>query len=210
MAYAKGGENGNTPGVSVLPEIISNYVGVPYGAPSGYTAPASSYIGPAVITKGVYNQPLYLMTAAEAQFLLAEAAYKYGGTVTFPSTAQQYYEQGVMESFRLLGVPGYAAKATTLLTSGIYNADWNASTDKLHAIWMQKWLALVDFGGFEAWTEYRRTNYPPIPLSAGAPVTQPVPVRLFYPNTELGSNQANTPVQAADVVFTQRLFWDVD
>lgn len=48
-----------------------------------------------------------------------------------------------------------------------------------------------------------------IPLSAGAPATQPVPVRLYYPNTEVGAN-SKTPSQAADVVFTSRLFWDVD
>jgi hypothetical protein len=208
IAYAKGGESTN-PGVSTQPEIITNYVGVPYGAPSGYTAPSTSYIGPSVITKGKYNNPLYLITASESQFLLAEAAFRYGSQVTFPKTAQQYYEQGVIESFRLLGVPDYQAKANTLLTSGIEEAAWSASPDKLRAIWMQKWLALVNFGGMEAWTEYRRTNYPIIPKSAGAPTTQPVPLRLYYPNTEVGAN-SNTPSQSADVVFTSRIFWDVD
>ena len=208
VAYAKGGE-GSTSGVSSVAEVTSNYVGVPYGAPSGYTAPSTSYIGPSVIAKGVYNNPLYLITAAESQFLLAEAAFRYGSQVTFAKTAQQYYEQGVIESFRLLGVPNYADRANTLLTSGISESDWTASADKLKAIWRQKWLALVNFGGLEAWTEYRRTNYPNIPLSAGAPATQPVPVRLYYPNTEVGAN-SNTPKQAADVVFKNRLFWDVD
>ncbi|HEU4901284.1 MAG TPA: SusD/RagB family nutrient-binding outer membrane lipoprotein, partial [Flavisolibacter sp.] len=115
----------------------------------------------------------------------------------------------VRESFRLLGVPNADARATALLTSGIADADWTASTDKLHAIWMQKWLALVNFGGLEAWTEYRRTNYPPIPESAGASAGAAVPVRLYYPNTEVGAN-SNTPKQATDVVFKNRLFWDVD
>jgi hypothetical protein len=210
MAYAKGGENPNNAGVSTVPEIVSNYVGVPYGAPSGYTAPSTSWIGPAVLTKGKFNLPLYLMTAAEAQFLLAEAAYKYGSSVTFASSAQEYFELGIRESFRLLGVPDAATKAATLYNSGIDMFSWTASPDKLKAIWMQKWLALVDYEGFEAWCEVRRTNWPPIPLSAGAPTSQKVPVRLFYPNTELGSNQANTPVQAATVVFDSRLFWDVD
>lgn len=208
MAYAKGGESG-TSGVSTAPEIVENYVGVPYGAPSGYTAPSTSYIGPSVIAKGKYNNPLYLITAAESLFLQAEAAYRYGTQVTFPMTAQQYYETGVRESFRLLGVPSADTRATTLLTSGIADADWTATTDKLHAIWMQKWLALVNFGGMEAWTEYRRTNYPPIPESAGAAVGAAVPVRLYYPNTEVGAN-SNTPKQATDVVFKNRLFWDVD
>jgi hypothetical protein len=210
IAYARGGESGTNAGVSTVAEVVSNYVGVPYGSPSGYTAPSTSYVGPSVITRGQYNKPLYLITAAEAQFLLAEAAHRYGGTVTFPKTARQYYEQGVTESFRLLGVPEYAAKVTELLTSGKENADWSASPDKLKAIWTQKWLALVNYGGAEAWAEYRRTNWPTIPESAGAPAGQKPPVRLFYPNTEVGSNQANTPVQDANVVFESRLFWDVD
>lgn len=208
IAYAKGGESG-TSGVSTAPEIVDNYVGVPYGAPSGYTAPSTSYIGPAVIAKGKYNNPLYLITAAESLLLQAEAAYRYSAQVTFPMTAKDYYEQGVRESFRLLGVPTASARATELLTSGKQDADWTASTDKLKAIWMQKWLALVNFGGLEAWTEYRRTNYPTIPESAGASVGAAVPVRLYYPNTEVGAN-SNTPKQATDVVFKNRLFWDVD
>jgi hypothetical protein len=218
MAYARGGE-GSIAGFSSIAIVngaydstldkVSSYVGVPYGAPSGYTAPSTSYIGPSVIVKGQYNKPLYLITAAESQFLLAEAAFRYGSQVTFPKTAQQYYEDGVRESFRLLGVTNYLGRANALLTSGLPEADWTASPDKLKAIWTQKWLALVNFGGMEAWAEYRRTNYPNIPLSAGAPTTQPVPVRLYYPNTELGAN-TNTPAQASNVVFTQKLFWDVD
>ncbi|HET7896805.1 MAG TPA: SusD/RagB family nutrient-binding outer membrane lipoprotein, partial [Flavisolibacter sp.] len=209
IAYAKGGESSSTPGVSSTTELTANYVGVPYGAPSGYTAGTTSYLGPAVITKSVYNNSLYLITAAESQFLLAEAAQRYGAQVTLPKSAKQYYEQGVMESFRLLGVANATDRANTLLTSGFDLADWSASPDKLKAIWMQKWLALVNYNGMEAWTEYRRTGFPNIPLSVGAPTTQPVPVRLYYPNTEVGAN-SNTPKQASDVVFTSRIFWDVD
>jgi len=209
-AYAKGGENGNNPGVSTQPELVSNYVGVPYGAPSGYTAPSTSYLGPAVITKGIYNRPLYLIIAAESQFLLAEAVQRYGATLGLPLTAQQYYEQGVRESFRLLGVANPVTNANLVLTSGIAESDWAASPDKLKAIWKQKWIALANFEGQEAWSEYRRTNYPNIPPSAGAPVGQKPPVRLFYPLSELGSNQANVAAQGTIDVFTTRLFWDVD
>ncbi len=210
IAYAKAtSSEGSTPGVSAGVEVTSNYVGTPYGAPSGYTAGSTSWIGPSIITKGKYNNPLYLITAAEAQFLLAEAAFKYSA-VTFSKTAQQYYEQGVIESFRLLGVTDPNTRANALLTSPFENASWTASTDKLKAIWTQKWLALVNFSGMEAWTEYRRTNTPAIPLSAGAPASQKPPVRLFYPNTELGSNEANTPPQDANVVFDSRIFWDID
>ncbi len=206
IAYAKGGENTNNPGVSAQPELVSNYVGVPFGAGSGYTAQATSYVGPSVLVKGQYNKPVILMTAAESQFLLAEAKERYGASVTIPSSSQQYYEQGVRESFRLLGAT--SAQATALLTGGATEADWAASPNKLQAIWKQKWYALVNFTGFEAWTEYRRTNYPVTPPSISA--STPPPVRLYYPSTEKGSNDANVSAQGAINVTTSRLFWDVD
>jgi hypothetical protein len=82
--------------------------------------------------------------------------------------------------------------------------------DKLKAIWQQKWLALTNFGGLEAWTEYRRTNFPVIPKSASASASAVPPVRLYYPDTELGSNGENVKAQGTINVSTSRLFWDVD
>jgi hypothetical protein len=151
------------------------------------------------------------MTAAESFLLMSEAKVRYA-TVNLPLAAKDYYEQGVKESFRLTGTTTkYGAdKATTLLASGIDLADWNASADKLKAIWMQKWLALVNYGGLEAWSEFRRTNYPNIPPSASAPVGQKLPLRLYYPSTEVSSNGANVAKQGTIDVFNTRLFWDVD
>lgn len=208
MAYAKGGENGNTPGKSTQAEIVSNYVGVPFGIASGFTASSSSYIGPSLITKGVFNAAYILMTAAEVQFNLAEAKQRYA-SVSFAGTAQSYFEEGVKQSFRTLGVPNAAANATALLTSGKDLSDWSASTDKLKAIWQQKWLALMNFGGLEAWTEYRKNNFPNIPQANTVTDTKR-PLRLFYPNTEGGSNAANVSAQGTIDVFSTRLFWDVD
>lgn len=205
LAYAKGGEKGSTPGVSTQPEIIANYVGVPFGVASGFTAPASSWIGPSLLVKGQYNRPVVLMTAAEIQFALAEAKQRFPA-VTLPGTAQSYYEEGVRQSFRVTGVANDAAQANVLLTSGIANADWAASADKLAAIAYQKWVALCNFSGLEAWTEYRKSNLPVTPQSPGVPSTDR-PLRFFYPNSESGSN---TNVPTGIDVFKTRLFWDVD
>ena len=205
LAYANGGEDGNNPGVSKIAEVVSNYNFVPFGIGSGYAAPSTPYPGPALIVKNQYNKPVYLMPAAEVFFLLAEAKQRYGAAVTLSGTAQSYYEQGVKESFRLTGTA--AAAANTLITSGIDLADWNASPDKLKAIWMQKWLAMVNYQGLESWAEFRRTNFPNIPPSASAPAGQKLPVRLFYPQGEAGTNP-NVP--GGIDVFNTRLFWDVD
>lgn len=205
LAYPRGGQGVN-------PEIVANYVGVPFGASSGYLSQNTSYIGPSQIVKGEFGRPMILMTNAEVQFLLAEAKQRYGAAVNIPNTAQQYYEQGVRESFRTTGTStAYgAAAATTLLTSGLDLADWAASPDKLKAIWMQKWLALTNYSGLEAWCEFRRTNFPVTPPSLSTSPTQPLPLRLFYPQAELASNGANVQAQGSIDVFATRLFWDVD
>jgi hypothetical protein len=212
LAYAAGGE-GSTPGVSTKLEIVSNYAGVPFGAGSGYLSQNTSYPGPSLIVKNDFARPMIVMTATESFLLLAEAKQRYGAAVTLPAngtdgTAKGYYEQGVKESFRLTGTS--SAAATVLLTSGKDLADWNASTDKLKAIWMQKWVALVNFGGLEAWSEFRRTNFPVLPESASAVAGAKLPVRLLYPNTELGSNGENIKAQGTIDAFTSKIFWDVD
>jgi hypothetical protein len=220
LAYPKGGPEANP----YPAEIVSNYVGVPFGAASGWLAQNTSYIGPSQIKRGEYNRPMILMTNAEVQFLLAEAKQRYGAAVNLASTAQTYYENGVKESFRLTGTTanydGNPADnplpnpprntATLLLTSGKDLADWNASPDKLKAIWMQKWLALTNYNGLEAWSEFRRTNFPVTPPSLSTSPTAPLPVRIYYPQTELASNGSNVQAQGAINVFSSRLFWDVD
>ena len=58
-----------------------------------------------------------MMTAAEIQFALAEAKQRFSG-VTLAGTAQSYYEEGVRQSFRTLGVANATAQANVLLASG--------------------------------------------------------------------------------------------
>jgi hypothetical protein len=147
------------------------------------------------------------MTAAEVQFLLAEAKQRYSD-VTLPNTAQVYFETGIAQSFRVLGAN--TAGATAYKGSGIQNYDWTASTDKLAAIAIQKWIALTNFSGLESWAEYRRTNLPVIPQSVQVPEATKRPLRLFYPNTEGGSNVANVTAQGTIDPFTTKIFWDVD
>ena len=145
------------------------------------------------------------MTATEIQFSLAEAKQRFPA-VTLPGTAQSYYEEGVRQSFRVLGVANATAQANVLTSSGIADADFAASPDKLRAIAIQKWLALANFSGLEAWTEYRKSNLPVTP-QANTVTSTDRPLRFFYPNTESGSN-ANVPTGID--VFKTRLFWDVD
>ena len=206
IAYANGGENSSTPGVSTMKEVAANYSGTPFGVSSGYLPANTTSLGPSLIVKGEFNRPYILMTASEIQFLLAEAKQRYSD-VALPSSAQAYFEEGILQSFRVLGAN--TAGAAAFKGSKIQNYDWVASTDKLAAIAIQKWIALANFSGLEAWAEYRRTNLPNIPQSVQVPDNKR-PLRLFYPNTEGGSNSANVTAQGKIDVFSTRLFWDID
>ncbi|GAB3911378.1 SusD/RagB family nutrient-binding outer membrane lipoprotein [Larkinella knui] len=206
IAYANGGENGTVPGTSVQKEISANYSGTPFGVSSGYLPANTTSLGPSLIVKGEFNRPSILMTATEIQFLLAEAKQRFTD-VTLPGTAKSYFEEGIVQSFRILGAN--VAGAAAFKGSKIENYDWDASTNKLTAIAIQKWIALTNFSGLEAWTEYRRTNLPVLPQSVQVADAKR-PVRFYYPNTESGSNGANVTAQGTIDAFSTRLFWDVD
>lgn len=206
LGYANGGENSAAPGVSKFPEIADNYTGIPFGASAGFLPSAASSLGPSLLVKGEFGRPFIIFTAAEAQFSLAELKQRFPA-VTLPGTAQSYYEEGVRQSFRLVGCT--QAQATALLTGGVATCDWSASPDKLAAIAIQKWFSLCNFSGLEAWTEYRRTRLPVTPQSLQV-VSADRPLRLFYPNTEAGSNAANVAAQGTIDVFKTKIFWDVN
>lgn len=205
LGYATGGESA-TAGVSTKAEIAANYVGVPFGASSGYLPASASALGPSLLVKGEYNRPYILMTAAEVQFHLAEAKQRYSD-VTLTGTAKSYFEEGLKQSFRALGAN--TAGADAFKGSKIDNYDWDTSTNKLNAIAIQKWIALCNFNGLDAWSEYRKTGLPVTPQSIQVPEAKR-PLRFFYPNTESGSNGDNVKAQGTIDVFATRLFWDVD
>ena len=206
FAYAPGNENGSNPGVSAKPEIAANYLGTPFGSSAGYLPAITSAIGPILLIKGQFGKPFVLMTSAEVQFSLAEAKQRFTG-VTLAGTALSYYTAGVTESFRASGAN--IATASDLLNSGKDNADFTASTNKLNAIAYQKWVALGYFSGLEAWTEYRKSNYPVTPQSKNY-LGPERPVRLYYPGSELGSNGANVTAQGTIDPLKTKIFWDID
>ena len=141
------------------------------------------------------STPVYWFRASETYFLMAEAAL-YG--LLSSGTAQEYYEQGVRQSFSEAGagdataylvqsrtVPAatsvannpYIGRYSDNISSGNVSPSWtdvdpnrNATEVQLQKIITQKYLALFP-NAYEAWTEYRRTGYPFImkPADTGAP-----------------------------------------
>lgn len=173
-----------------------------------------------------------LMTAAETNFLLAEACLR--GWIS--GSAKTYYETGVAKSFEQWG----AGDATAYLQSTAVPADYEdvlnpsnsiasvnhlcpkwdetASNEvKLERIMDQKWIAVYP-EGHEAWCIQRRTGYPHLfPIvqnnSQGLFKNDDNVKRMQYPEESVRSNvkyqQAVSLLGGADNGAT-RLWWDVE
>lgn len=100
------------------------------------------------------------------------------------------------------------------------NVSWNASTDKLRAILIQKWIAFTHINALEAWTDYRKSSVtkvaghtyysiPTNPRSQLAPASTDEPVRMVYPFGEVNTNGDNVPTGINDVQDAP-IFWDVN
>jgi hypothetical protein len=187
------------------------YKGVPLGGQSDeFIFAKISGIGPAVLpndntvsTSTLYSRKQIVMTAAESFFLQAEAVQQ--GYMTSALTADSLFNTGIIESFRLNGL----TKAAAMTYYNQSNIKYSSSSNKLQSIITQKWLANANFCGFEAWTEFRRTGYPNVPLSIKAQGTQQ-PVRLIYPQSEYSNNTTNVEAQGTISQYTSKIFWDIN
>jgi hypothetical protein len=216
---------------------LSSYVGIPLGQGSGFATASSSAIGPFVILQGQGTRPGMLMLLAEAYFLEAEAAQRYG-IVFAGGTAKQLYESGVISHFRTIAgaltnsaanMLGNAANAGDPYAVRYLNRDpasvgnpagytgdcvvWDLSPDKIKAILLQKWESFVHINGLEAWSEYRKASGTPSvgvpqPVKTVASTSNPEPVRYLYPQTEIDANANNVPKNIDR--FTSKIFWDVN
>ena len=119
-----------------------------------------------------------MMTAAEVNFILAEAAQKGWAA----GDAQTNYNNAIKASFASWGLSGFYS-AYIAQPSVAY-----AGT--LEQLIIQKWLSSWTVA-HEAWFDFRRTGYPALvsgPIAKG-PV---LPVRFYYMLTERNLNTTNT------------------
>jgi len=189
----------------------STYAGNFDGDPAAVPNSSTSAIGTGVL-KGP-TQSIWLLSDFESLFLQAEAAQR--GWIA--GSAQTFYESAITQSFTYLylkadnstlsGDP--VADATAYYTQGIANVDWAASANKLTAILTQKWAALDGINWEEAWTDFRRTGIPALPISASnTHVVPKIPIRFLYPQVELNTNGSNVPSLPANAQFTSVIFWN--
>ncbi|WP_276371257.1 SusD/RagB family nutrient-binding outer membrane lipoprotein [Chryseolinea sp. H1M3-3] len=186
VRYLSPDKVGDTP-VDTDPE----YVGIPTSfsaLPSAYNlnpTPGQTSQNPHVsFLNDIYKAatgPLLkarLLSAAEVNFILAEAALK-GWSVG--ENAETYYKQGVKASLTTWGVG--STYDTYIAGPGV------AYNGTLEQIMEQKWIASWTSAA-EAWFDYRRTGFPA--LQAGPAAKRSVlPVRFYYMQREITLNGDN-------------------
>lgn len=190
--FNKASEDGDNPG---------EYVGGSFGDLNPY--PNYSNIGNPSSGKYFSNikGPITLLSFAEAQFLLAEAAargYNVGGT------AESFYNGAVEASMDQYGVS--AADAAAYAAAVPYNsANWKAS------IGQQAYIAFFGDQAFASWNFIRRLDYPVLSNPENSRIDG-VPVRMPYSDQEYVLNPANVKAAAAAIggdEATTKLFWDI-
>lgn len=179
-------------------DASGGFSGGEYGASNNYATfskPATKVTNP--------DYPADLIDYSEVEFLLAEAKER-GFNV--PGTAAEHYSNGVTASIESWG--GTSNQATSYLAKPSVNYSTAAGNYK-QKIGTQKWIALYN-RGFEAWTEWRRLDYPQ--LQAPTDALSDIPLRYTYPVQEQNLNTTNyneavSAIGSDDV--TTKLFWDI-
>jgi hypothetical protein len=143
------------------------------------------------------NAPL--MTYAELQFLLAEAAQK----KLITASATTYYNAAIQAShdYYKVNIPtGYLSRADVILNG----------TDDLKKIITQKWISNF-MNGYEAWIDVRRTGFPILSIPKDNLNADKFPVRFRYPSIEQAANQKNYTDAAARIggdTYNSKGWWE--
>jgi hypothetical protein len=175
------------------------YTGGEYGSSNNY----ATFSKPADLVDNS-DFPASLMDYSEVEFFLAEAAER--GFVV-GGTAETHYNAAIRASMESWGVED--ADITAYLAQADVNYNTATGTFK-QKIGTQKWIALYN-RGFEAWTEWRRLDYPV--LVAPVDAFSDVPLRYTYPVSEQNLNTINYDNAVTSIgedEVSTPIFWDVN
>ncbi|WP_236979065.1 SusD/RagB family nutrient-binding outer membrane lipoprotein [Membranihabitans maritimus] len=178
-------------------DLDPEYVGIP---PSVFAAP--QYNMNPNLDQGVFNPhasqladmyrensgPLLqmrLLSAAEVQFILAEAALY--GWVSAPP--EEYYTEGIRQSFNAWGVGGEIDN---------FEAPYNGLESIIEQKWIASWTAAA-----ESWFDFRRTGLPELETGESAKRAA-LPLRFYYHfDSEISRNTVNAETAIARLEPTE-------
>ena len=197
----------------------NGFVGNVFGDPIGTLAQASasSYFGPALVGEldgndvGTgYSMRQYIYPSYESLFLQAEAVAR----KWLPGNANTALAAAITESFVWLGVPDARNAAAAYIAANPSIATVPAMGSvaaNAKIIAYQKYIANTAIDPLESYFDLNRLHYltdKSYISTAPGLVSQTLPLRLLYPQSEYTTNAANTPKQVAGDAFTQKLFWE--
>ena len=179
-------------GLSSLPNTVLQ----PNGLAGEYSLVNNRY------TQFMDNDPMLIFTYSEQCFIIAEAVEE--GWVS--GNAQMYYENGVKAQLAYyMNLPhtaeyvhGMAIDQTYIdnyFTGNAAYATGGSKTDRLHQIWVQRWL--IDFfqGNGGNYEQFLRTGYPVYPMDPATNLNNDnknvYPKRWYYPTSEQSTNPDN-------------------
>lgn len=155
--------------------------------------------------------PTFVLTYAESEFLLAEAAVRWG----IGGSATDHYKNGVVASITFLNQWGAALGVSDSEANSFAEGLSFSNADGLKLISEQYWIhTSICFNFYESWFNWRRTGYPELtPINYVNNATNgTIPRRFPYPAAEESTNPANYREAVARIsggdVLTSRVWWD--
>ncbi|MDR6762085.1 hypothetical protein J2Y38_002296 [Flavobacterium sp. 2755] len=149
------------------------------------------------------SSPAVIASYSETLFNLAEAVAR--GYIS--GNAEQLYNDAITASFNQFGITN-AATISTYLNQAVVKYD---ASNYAKSIGTQKWIAFYG-QGLDAFTEWRRLDFPVLTAGPATVLDGKIPSRFFYPGTEQSLNgtsyQAAIAVQGKDLLTT-KLWFDV-
>ncbi|MFT4154603.1 SusD/RagB family nutrient-binding outer membrane lipoprotein [Parafilimonas sp.] len=162
------------------------------------------------------SSPGFILTYAETELLLAEAAVR-GWSVGDAST---HYHNGVsaaLQSYATLNSDeGTISSATAEAYATAYPLDVTSTDASLEQINTQFWVTTGTLFNFiEAWNNWRRSGYPDLtPVSYSGNFTSgAIPRREIYPASEATTNGTNYSAGVSSMggdTWVTRMWWDAE
>ncbi|OMP78963.1 SusD/RagB family nutrient-binding outer membrane lipoprotein [[Flexibacter] sp. ATCC 35208] len=197
---------------------ISNAPGYPGATGSSSDeAPLGNYSRPTVAIFRDKSGPNFVLTYAETELLLAEAAVR-GWSVG--SAASVHYANGVAAAMQSLATFSSSEATISAATAATYTTahplDVTSTTASLKQINEQYWITDGTlFNHIEAWINWRRSGYPELtPVVYSNNFTNgTIPRRIPYQSSEKTANATNYNAAVALLSggdnYTSRMWWDV-
>jgi hypothetical protein len=198
-------QNGGSTDISKAPDYPAGTgTGADYNPIGGYSRPkTSTYLS--------LDAPLFILTYAESELLLAEAAAR-GWNVG--SDATGHYANGVAGAIETYGTYNTAA-GIDAATATAYAAAHPLVANSLEQINNQYWITTGTLFNFtEAWCNWRRSGYPVLtPVNyTGNFTSGQIPRRQVYPLSEATNNGTNFNAAVSALTggdnWTSRVWWD--